>query len=82
MKKESLIKLCEQEDYKLPEYTDKDKIPLECINCILDDILDTPEETRKFWISLYEEESMKIECRLTGKSHLITKEFFKNIKWE
>lgn len=82
MKQNQIVKYCEQEDYQLPDTTDTDKIPLECINCILDDILNTSEETRSFWISLYEKESMKIECRLTGKSHLVTKEFFNNVKWE
>ena len=82
MKTVQIVKYCEQEDYKLPDTTDTDKIPLECINCILDDILSTPEHVRKSWIKLYEDGSMKLECSLTVKEHLITKEFFDKVKWD
>lgn len=82
MKPEQIVKYCEQEDYKLPDTTDTDKIPLECINCILDDILSISEEFRKGWIKLYEDGNMQLQCRLTGKKHLVTKEFFDKVNWD
>ncbi len=52
----------------------------ECINCILDDILDCKEgETRDGWISLYRQGLMGLNCARTGKSYLINKEFFDKI---
>ncbi len=52
----------------------------ECINCILDDILSVPEgEMRDFWIGIYREGRMKLECKRTMKSYIITQEFFDSI---
>ncbi|QEK52824.1 hypothetical protein FYC62_14990 [Pedobacter aquae] len=82
MKPVQIFKYCEQEDYKLPDTADIDVIPLECINCILDDILSTSENIRKDWIKLYKDGNMQLQCRLTGKKHLITKEFFDKVKWD
>lgn len=54
MNQKPLTKYCEQEGYKLSQTADKDVIPLECINCILDDILSTTDDIRGAWIELYE----------------------------
>nr|WP_294896760.1 hypothetical protein [uncultured Pedobacter sp.] len=82
MVQHQIVKYCEQEDYKLPQTADTDQIPLECINCILDDILSVDERIRKDWIKLYEDGNMGLHCSLTGKKHLITKEFFDKVKWD
>lgn len=51
-----------------------------CINCILDDILDTKEgEIRDAWINLYKQGLMQLNCARTGKSYMINKEFFNKI---
>jgi len=50
----------------------------ECINCILDNILSIPEgELRDISIGLYKDGLMKLECRRTKKSYMITQNFFK-----
>jgi len=60
-----------------PTHEDPDE---DCINCILDDILDTKEgETRDAWIELYRQGLMKLNCAKTGKSYMITQEFFDRI---
>lgn len=46
------------------------------MNCILDDILSTTENVRSFWFQLNEKGNMSIIYELTGKRHLITKEYF------
>jgi len=52
----------------------------ECINCILDDILNTPEgELRDGWIKMYRNGLIKLECKRTRKSYIITQEFFDKI---
>ena len=52
----------------------------ECVNCILDDILKTPEgEMRDGWIRMYRNGLIKLECKRTRKSYIITKEFFDKI---
>jgi len=52
----------------------------ECINCILDHILSIPEgELRDICIGLYRDGLMKLECRRTKKSYIITKAFFDSI---
>jgi hypothetical protein len=52
----------------------------ECINCILDDILSVQQgELRDFWIGLYKEGLMKLNCSKTRKSYIISKEFFDRI---
>ncbi len=52
----------------------------ECVNCILDDILNTPEgEMRDGWIKMYRNGLIKLECKRTRKSYIITKEFFDKI---
>lgn len=51
-----------------------------CINCILDDILNTPEgDLRDFWINWYKQGLMRLNCGRTGKSYTINKEFFDKI---
>ncbi len=71
-------------DVKVPEigFVKTDEQPdEECINCILDDILNTPEgETRDAWIAFYTEGRMMLNCARTGKSYIVTKEFFNNIQ--
>ncbi len=52
----------------------------DCINCILDDILNTPEgELRDGWIKMYRNGLIKLECKRTRKSYIITQEFFDKI---
>ncbi len=52
----------------------------DCINCILDDILNTPEgEIRDAWIDLYKKGLIQLNCARTGKSYMINKEFFNRI---
>lgn len=51
-----------------------------CINCILDDILETEEgELRDAWIELYKKGLMRLNCAKTGKSYMINKDFFESI---
>ena len=63
------------------EFTPSQENPDEdCFNCILDDILDTPEgETRDAWIAIYRQGLMQLNCGRTGKSYMINKEFFDKI---
>ena len=52
----------------------------ECINCILDDILNTPEgELRDGWIKMYRNGLIQLECKRTKKSYIITQDFFDKI---
>lgn len=61
--------------FKTDEQPDED-----CINCILDDILATPEgEIRDLWIAIYREGRMSLNCARTGKSYMINAEFFNTI---
>lgn len=63
------------------EYEPSNEEPDEdCINCILDDILNTKEgETRDAWIELYRKGLMLLNCSRTGKSYIINQDFFNRI---
>ncbi len=75
--KKSCIKLetSYSEFIKSPDEPDEN-----CINCILDDILSSPEgELRDVCIDLYKKGLMRLDCIRTGKSYMVTQEFFNRI---
>ncbi|GEM_PF-2414926 len=58
----------------------RSKPDIDCINCILDDILSYPEgEERTLRISLYKAGLMELNCEKTGNRFQINHAFFEQI---
>jgi hypothetical protein len=82
IKPENIVKYCDLKDAHINTSNLKPgEIPRECINCILDDILNTPKGiTREGWVNLYKEGFMGLHCRLTGKKYIVNEEFLNTIR--
>ena len=79
--KSTLKKSCTELASTYTEFGKSEEDPDEnCINCILDDILSMPEgELREASIELFRKGLMQLNCARTGKSYMVTQEFFNRI---